>query len=510
MKKVYRHFATAAVFALISASPLCTPLSAEEIVIKSEPAVFLPVEYCRFEKIKTSLTSDEFAQDLESLSYLLTNGYSGYEEMVEKGFNPQTFTETVSKKFAGQTEISSRDFYFALVENLKPYINDSHFFITHFTDGHCFSTRRFVRWSDVYVQKKGEKYTVTEDESGSVKKGDKYTGGEENLFYYPVKGRETYRIGLLAEENEKISEADFSFEGKSVTVPVKLDGAIERRPMKYKDFETKDSAYIELNDFLRPEANSPKRKAADIIFNKFTNLGQKYNKKKNIIWDLRSNSGGLTELPVTFLFTLYTNKAYKDTDELVSRLAEWNAESFFEKKQIYSPAYYQILEQYYEIRGNLQEKALTSMNVERQKQKSERIVVQNVLKPSNLFSKGAKFKGKLIILTDRNTVSAGEYAILYAKHILGEENVTVIGENTFGMASYWNVFDIQLPNSKMTVHTSFATNETIRKNEKWHGEGTGLFPDWWCSGSDLNDAIFLISGDNEMKEKLKNIEFYLM
>ena len=62
----------------------------------------------------------------------------------------------------------------------------------------------------------------------------------------------------------------------------------------------------------------------------------------------------------------------------------------------------------------------------------------------------------------------------------------------------------------MTVHTSFATNETIRKNEKWHGEGTGLFPDWWCSGSDLNDAIFLISGDNEMKEKLKNIEFYLM
>lgn len=37
-----------------------------------------------------------------------------------------------------------------------------------------------------------------------------------------------------------------------------------------------------------------------------------------------------------------------------------------------------------------------------------------------------------------------------------------------------------------------------------------FFPDYWVTGSDLNEAIYLITNDYKMKEKLKNIEFRLL
>ena len=60
------------------------------------------------------------------------------------------------------------------------------------------------------------------------------------------------------------------------------------------------------------------------------------------------------------------------------------------------------------------------------------------------------------------------------------------------------------------IYTSFRKNETIRNHEDWHGEGRGLYPDYWCIGSDINETIFMITDDNEMKEKLKDIEFKLL
>ena len=504
MKKVFIISAATLFFTIC-----LTSISANDITIKTEPVEFREVELSRFEKIKTNLSHTEFEEDLGALCYLISTGYAGYEDMIENGFSIDSFKEQILSEFKEKEEINSRDFYFALVNGLKPFINDSHFMIAHFTDLYSFSTRKFCAWSDIFVKKDGDNYSVTESNLPAVKKGDIFTDDTTYLFYYPSKGKDTYRIGFLTDITPEIKK-DFSFNNGSISVPLKQDGAIERRPMKYKSFETKDSAYIELNDFLRPEADSPQRKSADIVFNKFINLGQKYNSKKNIILDLRSNSGGLTELPLAFIFSLYTNKNFNDTDTLLDRLATWDTESFFERKQILSPSYYQILAQYEESRNNIPGKMFADSKITTQKQKTERIVVKNILKPSKLFSRGSKFKGKLIILTDRNTVSAGEGAILFAKQIFGNDKVYTVGENTYGMAEYWNVFDVQLQNSKMNIHTSFSRNETMRKNELWHGEGTGLYPDYWCTGSDLNETIFMITGDKEMKEKLKNIEFYLM
>ena len=42
-----------------------------------------------------------------------------------------------------------------------------------------------------------------------------------------------------------------------------------------------------------------------------------------------------------------------------------------------------------------------------------------------------------------------------------------------------------------------------------HGEGVGIYPDYWSTGEDLNETIFLVTQDEEMKQKLKGIEFSL-
>lgn len=546
MKKVLRNKTALALFSVFFISSLSGNLlfAKEPEIIKRESCEYLELEFGRYEKIKTSLTQEEFEKDLTHLCYLLNTGYAGYEDMLEKGFDIEEFRSKVQEKFTGAEEISSRDFYFAISEGLKPYINDSHFFLRHFRDAISLSTKKICAWSDIYVRKNdsgkvkntsseknalygdnasssektssAEKasfltFTVTESGEDSVKTGDIYTGSEAFLFSYPVKGKDIYRVGIMSEENTKPFTSSFSFNGSEIPVFVKEDTAIERRNnMKFKDFSTKDSAYVELNDFMLPDINAPSRKAAEIIFDKYIKLGKKYNGKKNIILDMRANNGGNATYAAAFLFCLRNNYEPADTGRLLENLDDWSNQSFFVRKQINSPAYYKVARDIYESRNLLLDRNKFANFLEQSKTNSERIVTKNVLQPSKLFSKPSRFKGKLIILNDRNTASAGEFTTLYAKHILGEENVFVLGENTYGMAEYWNVIDVQLPCSKIVIHTSFATNETIKENEKWHGEGSGLYPDWWCTGCDLNETIFMITGDEEMKEKLKNIEFYLL
>lgn len=505
MKKVYQIM-----FYVLFTAIVANIIFADEITLSSESVEYRKLEYSRYQRVKGLLTPEEYFEDLEALEYLITAGYAGYEEMVERGFNVKNFHKNITEQFDDKDEIITRDFYFAVTKELKPYISDSHFIISHYTDTTSFSDRKFVAWSDIFVTNNGEEYLVSESTVPEINKGDKFNGSQENLFYYPVKGKETYRIGVLTDSDTQKTSKTFTFNSRDFSVPLKQDGAIQVRPMKFKEFETENSAYIALNCFLFPEAEDSASRAANIIFKKFINLGKKYNKKKTIILDLRTNMGGDPLIPLRFSYGLYKNCKTDLQGPVSTKLSKWHSNSFFERKQIYSPAYLEIYKGYLLARNYTGQANNISRQIEEIKKAPVRKLVLKTLNPSGMFKKKPKFKGKLIILTDRNTVSAGEFAIIQAKHILGEKNVIVVGENTWGMAAFWNIMDVQLPNSKINIHTAFGTGETIRKNKNWHGEGTGLFPDYWCTGNDLNETIFMISGDTEMKEKLKDIEFRLM
>ena len=93
--------------------------------------------------------------------------------------------------------------------------------------------------------------------------------------------------------------------------------------------------------------------------------------------------------------------------------------------------------------------------------------------------------------------------------IIGDDNVIVVGENSYGMSQYWDLITLGLPNSKIGIHTAFEKKIIQDDFSEWAGDGIGIFPDYWTTGADLNQTIFLITNDLDMKERLKNIEFSL-
>ena len=120
------------------------------------------------------------------------------------------------------------------------------------------------------------------------------------------------------------------------------------------------------------------------------------------------------------------------------------------------------------------------------------------------------YKGKLIFITDRNTASASENLIYLAKVTLGNEKVIVIGENSLGCFEYVTVFSYLLPNSRLSINLSSRRNSMLNLFPQWHGDCYGIYPDYWSIGNDLNETIFLVTKDNEMKLKLSDIANRLM
>ncbi|MCL2364515.1 MAG: S41 family peptidase [Defluviitaleaceae bacterium] len=88
-----------------------------------------------------------------------------------------------------------------------------------------------------------------------------------------------------------------------------------------------------------------------------------------------------------------------------------------------------------------------------------------------------------IILTDKNTVSAGEGMV---DLVLNVENVLVIGQNTRGMLAKSGGLHFYLPYSGILIHFGAAV---IFKPKGLFQEGVGFAPDIWVYGDALEAAL---------------------
>ena len=124
----------------------------------------------------------------------------------------------------------------------------------------------------------------------------------------------------------------------------------------------------------------------------------------------------------------------------------------------------------------------------------------------NLGDNKNGFAGNLIIIVDKQSASVSESLIFKAKKVLGSNRVIVIGENTAGCHTYMDVCKYILPNSKISLKLGAQKDLLPSLSSNWHGEGIGFYPDYWSTSQDLNETIFLVTQDEEMKQKLKGIE----
>lgn len=112
------------------------------------------------------------------------------------------------------------------------------------------------------------------------------------------------------------------------------------------------------------------------------------------------------------------------------------------------------------------------------------------------------FKGKLIILSGKNSCSSSEDTLLEAKTLFSRtKQYFQIGENTAGCYAYGNVWCYQLNNSGMTLHLPSFKNI----NSELCPEGLGVMPDYWATNEAIVQAVVNITGDVELSEKLKDI-----
>lgn len=490
---------------------LITAKSFGQTLVDSENCTFESIEFYN-QKTKSIISRDEFLTDLDHLCYILSTGYSGYSDMIEKKFNESKFINAVISDFPDETEITTRNFFRSLTKHLLPYINDAHFQLITESESSTLCSKRIVLWTDIYLEQIDNVFVVKHSYNDQIKEGMKYAGDLENLFYYPSKGKNTYRLGLITDK--KITNASFAFYRNNVIDFINLDlnddGSIFPNFFKYKDFSTDKTAYITINNLLLPELNSPYRNGADRAFVKLSQCGKKYNNKKTIILDLRQNQGGNCLYTLGFLYCLYFNRELKDT-AYSKTVEDWFNNSFRQILSIKSP----VSSQAYLL--NNQKKINDPETIEQlkyfvniDKEDPQKNTWSITPSKDKLFNKKSKFNGQLIILTDRNNVSAGELTIYLAKYIFGQDKVTVIGENSYGMATYWNLFTLRLPCSGIGVHVALDKSYTLDSYNAWHGEGIGILPDWWSDGKDLNQTIFLITQDEEMKERLKDIGKHLM
>ena len=459
------------------------------------------------EQRKNFITFDEMGQDIDALLYYLQTSYIGYDIFVEKGFNPDNLRIYFEELYITQPQINIRDFYKKLSDYLRPYPEDGHFCIEK-NSGKEFDNlfkENNVYFSNVYVKRDDSYFFVVDNGGENISLGKMYTGDKDNLFYYPSKGINIYRLGIISKND--INCFDFSFENIKQKVGVSAEKHFFSSTLiKYHEIETKNTGYASLSSFVLPEQKSMYRKGAEIVFEKFANLGITWRDKKNVIIDLRSNLGGRAYIANGFIYSLFKESGKVNLIRDEKRIDKWFNKKMVRRRELESPGYFQSKVSYLQSTGEQSKYYYKKICKELKKQKENPQIkfFENI--KINLRDKQKGFDGKLLIIVDKQSASVSEDLIFNAKRFLGSDKVIVIGENTAGCCTYMDICKYVLPNSKISLQLGAQKDLLPSLSPNWHGEGIGFYPDYWTTGQDLNETIFLVTQDEEMKQKLKGIE----
>lgn len=301
-------------------------------------------------KRKNFISYEELSNDIDYLFYYLKTAYAGYDELLQNGFSEENFRAHFRKKYENSEEIETRPIMKEFAEMFSGFAKDNHLYILGNNAQEWNSANSFAifYYTNTFVQKYGDDFRVTQTDSSAIKIGAKFTGNAENLFYYPAKGKNTYRLGIISKQ--KISDYKFSFDGTEFNLPLYNDGNIQISfTPKYHEIETENSIYISLSSFKIQENDSKFKKGSEIILRKFADLGKTWQNKKNIIIDLRSNGGGMIEYCIYpfYAMTQKNPQSFKD----FQKANILSNDFFFEQVRITSPATIQAHIKYFEDLG---------------------------------------------------------------------------------------------------------------------------------------------------------------
>lgn len=437
---------------------------------------------------KTELSFEEMMQDLDTYIYLIESSYAGYEDALSRGMDVKEIKNQFQNKYNKDGKIPTEDFYLALHSAFSPYIQDGHAQLSYNENYNGYIVEQQIFFSDIYVKKMDSSYLVINENQLKIPVDAKFNDDEKYLFYYPAKGEGTYRIGCLQAENN--DSFRIKFDNQEFSLPVKKVESVDE-PCLYFVRSTDKTAYVKYNrcDF---------RNDTELSYQyAFSNSAKDYKDKDFLIVDLRGNYGGDNSYLMKFLAELYNQRF--DLDDLPSTGS----------REIYSYANIQAFRYFIyawaDVNNPEVKRVLKELNKYEKiiKKKPQKIIQTENKKSVSLNN--PEFKGKLILLTDKTVASSGEDFVLYSDLVF-ENKVIQIGQNTSGCLFYGNICDYYLPNSGIKCRLSLSDfSFSAKANKRFHGEGNGLYPDYWSTNEDLNDSILFVTQDQQMYEVLKDV-----
>lgn len=398
-------------------------------------------------------------KDVRQLQWIFKNKYGGYSVVLDSHnffkMN-KNLEQKISNYFKTERTLSATDFASMIHDSYSPII-DGHLYVsvnikeslTHYS----FYTHTDLYFGDVYFRKSSDNYYVSESSVKGISKGEKYSDSEKFLFPYISKGKNIYRFGRFSAD--EIQELQINIGENTFSIPAKSNSTVYnqwKNPEALKDgsgiymncIETKDSTYISCNSF---STVSPENK-----FGKFYSYAEniRSGKKKNVILDFRNNSGGLLEIPLTFLAKLFIEDQENQNLFVQTRITNYNE--------------------------NLSPKFESS------------------------------FAGTLYIIADRTSASSVEWLIALCKTI-DDASVYIIGENTSGCIAGGDPYKYALKNSGITVTVPATFNDGyITNHHSSMGEGAGFIPDYWAFNKDILKCLVELTNDSSLEKRLPMLD----
>ena len=321
--------------------------------------------------------------------------------------------------------------------------------------------------SDILFEKSGTDYIVFSSSISKIKPGMVYTGSEENLFKTILYGKILYRFGYRS--NGYLKTALINVDGKDYKIKVKLTPGNVQNINNFSFYTQDDTLYVYSNTFnWHTQADQEK------IFNDIKDIGKEIQNLniKTIVFDLRHNTGGSSNVPYYLLRALVCGDAADNSEEVET----------FQKYYSYLVSKETCINTLTSRnRLSLQGRGSTNYTRYLLTKTDEKYSVYYDPDFEYLETVSPLYNGKIVIISDIFTGSSAEMFILGVKRTF-KDNVVIIGQNTAGALDYPNVYQFNLNDSKDSLLISFSdmrSTPIIKESDCWEGDCKGIAPDYW-------------------------------
>lgn len=411
------------------------------------------------------LTQSEALFDIDEFEYIMKNGYV----LFDKFNNNNQITnniESIRKYINTISSISVGDLGERLYSSVNTII-DMHTGM-NYGSWRTFGNHYFFFYSDIIVKQLGNEYYYL---SGckDIKKNALLKNCKDNLFRIISEDNSLFCIGVLSNYFEE--EIVVNFDEREYVIPLSYNNDSNFKFSDY-NYDIYSSYYIDsknMDDILKMNNSE------------FINI---HNNRKSIILDYRYNHGGFPEY-IKILSIIYDFE--KQYEEELNKIYSNND---FECKQLISPFTTNGMMNFINgLDGENKEILLKRWKFVYDQQKvnpSCYIYYPEISNFSPSFGING-FKGKLIILVNGDSISAGESICGFLNKYFAASNYIVIGENTNGAQISANPIGVYLNYSNIFVGITTAINEEEFDKIKYHGESKGYYPFYWLRN---NNELF--------------------